>query len=417
MVSQNASPLIVTHSDRGGQNVQVAGLAAALTRRGHDVVVYTRRHDPNLPTHVHAGSFEVVHVDAGPACFVGDDCLLPFRAAFAAGLAADWQERPPDVVHAHSWISGVAALDAAATARDRNHPMPVLQSFHGTGNVRRRHHGAADPSPRERAWLESAVARHADRILAITPDEIRELAAIGADMARVSVAPCGVDLDLFALEGPAERTGARRRIAAVGRLLPRTGLDLPIRALGRLASAGVADVELQIVGGSPAHSPARDQEARRLRLLAAELGVADRVVFRGPVPREQMPTFLRSCLALVVTPWYDSCGNAPLEAMAAGVPVVACAGVLQDVVVDGVTGLQVRPREAAALAAALRRLLDNPALRHRLGAGGRRRMEGAYSWEHAAALTESAYLDTLTAAGVGVGRLVAESSRRADLAS
>lgn len=401
MVSEHASPLAAIGGvDAGGQNVHVAELSAALARRGHEVVVYTRRDDPGLPVRVQAAPHvAVVHVDAGPPRAVPKDDLLPYMEALGAGIAADWQLQPPDLVHGHFWMSGLAAIDAARATRTVRHPLPVLQTFHALGTVKRRHQGAADTSPPERVWLEPSVARSVDRIVATCPDEVRELAAFGVDPTRISVAPCGVDLCTFEATGAAEPTGGRRRLAAIGRLVPRKGVDLPIRALRRLLDQGVDDVELHVVGGSGGPlGLENDPEAIRLRTLAAELGVPDRVVFRGQLPRGDMPAFLRSCSAVVCTPWYEPFGIVPLEAMACRVPVVVAAvGGLQDSVVDGVTGLHVPPRDDAALADALATLLADPGCVERLGRAGRHRVESGYSWDRVAELTEAAYLTALSA--------------------
>jgi glycosyltransferase involved in cell wall biosynthesis len=294
-------------------------------------------------------------------------------------------------------MSGLAALGAARAVCANGTPPAVLQTFHALGSVKRRHQGAADTSPAQRSWLEPAVARRVDRIVATCPDEVRELAALGADPGRISVAPCGVDLGLFEAKGLAEDTGGRRRIAVVGRLVERKGVDLAIAALRRLVDAGIGDVELHIVGGGGgAAGIDDDSEAVRLRSIADALGVLDRVVFRGQLPRDQMPPLLRSCTAVVCSPWYEPFGIVPLEAMACRVPlVVAAVGGLRDSVVHEVTGLHVPPRDVAALAAALRQLLDDPRLCRRFGRAGRRRVERGYSWEHVAALTEGAYLRAL----------------------
>src|SRR4051794_23204181 len=115
MVSEHASPLAAIGGvDAGGQNVHVAALSTALARRGHDVVVYTRRDDPELPARLQVmPGFEVVHVDAGPARWVPKDALLPFMPSLADGITEDWRTAVPDVVHGHFWMSGVAALDAS----------------------------------------------------------------------------------------------------------------------------------------------------------------------------------------------------------------------------------------------------------------------------------------------------------------
>ncbi len=397
MVSEHASPLAsIGGVDAGGQNVHVAALSTALGRRGHEVVVYTRRDDPALPERVaFAPGVEVVHVTAGPEHGVPKDDLLPWIPALAAGIGDDWQAHGvPDVVHGHFWMSGLACLDAVKTVRPPALRPPVLQTFHALGSVKRRYLGADDTSPRERAWLEPAVVRRVDRIIATCPDEVTELTALGADPDRVSVAPCGVDLALFGDASTREPTNGRRRIAAIGRLVRRKGVDLVISALATLRDEGVDDVELHIVGGpSGSNALADDPEAQRLHAVAAELGVLDRVVFRGQIPQTQMPAMLRSCTAVVCCPWYEPFGIVPLEAMACRVPVVVAAvGGLQESVRDSITGMHVPPRDPDAIAAALRRLLDDPTERDRMGEAGRLRVETGYSWDHVAELTEDAYL-------------------------
>ncbi len=177
--------------------------------------------------------------------------------------------------------------------------------------------------------------------------------------AKISTAPCGVDLDFFAPDGPADARRRRHRVLSVGRLVPRKGVDLVIRALPHLQAAGFDDVELLIVGGGGnALALDPDPEVRRLLDLATRLGVANHVSLHGQVPRDAMPGIFRSADAVVCAPWYEPFGIVPLEAMACGVPVVAAAvGGLQDTVVDHGTGLHVPPRDPDAIAAALAMLL------------------------------------------------------------
>ncbi|MFC9770609.1 MULTISPECIES: glycosyltransferase [unclassified Pseudarthrobacter] len=394
MISEHASPLAALGGvDSGGQNVHVAALSEALARRGHQVTVYTRRDATELPARVKVGpGFDVVHVDAGPPRHVPKDELLPFMGELADGVARDWDQRPPDVVHGHFWMSGLAALDAARRAGS-GYRVPVIQTFHALGTVKRRHQGAEDTSPQERRWLEPGVGRSADRIIATCSDEVFELKAMGIGTGKISIAPCGVDLDVFGPEGPVDAKPRSHRILSVGRLVPRKGVDLVIRALPHLRAAGFADVELLIVGGGldsgALHS---DPEVRRLLDLAAELGVQDQVVLEGQVPRGDMPGIFRSADAVVCAPWYEPFGIVPLEAMACGVPVVASAvGGLRDTVVDHATGLHVPPRDPEAIASALAMLLGNPSLRTELGDAGQRRARARYSWDRVAAESERAY--------------------------
>ncbi len=385
MVSEHASPLAVLGGvDAGGQNVHVAALATALGRRGDEVVVHTRRDDPDLPRRVAlAPRVAVDHVDAGPPCEVPKDELVPYMAAFADDLRAQWSDDPPDVVHAHFWMSAIAALGAA-----RELGIPVVQTFHALGVVKRRHQGAKDTSPAHRVDTETSIARLSDRIVATCTDEVFELVRLGADRRRISVVPCGVDVARFTPDGPREpRRPDRHRLVAACRLVERKGIADVVAALAHLPHA-----ELHVAGGPDAAALDVDPEARRLRALAADLGVADRLVLRGRVGRDAMPALLRSADAVVCVPWYEPFGIVPLEAMACGVPVVASAvGGQIDSVVDGVTGVHVPPRAPAALGAALRELLDHPERRAALGAAGVARARGRFAHDRVAAATREVY--------------------------
>jgi glycosyltransferase involved in cell wall biosynthesis/phosphoheptose isomerase len=385
MVSEHASPLAALGGvDAGGQNVHVAALAEAVAERGAQVVVHTRRDDPDLPARVEMAPGVVVHhVDAGPPTALAKDDLLEHMPAFARELARAWRADRPDVVHAHFWMSGHASLIAA-----RDVPVPIVQTFHALGVVKRRYQGDKDTSPPERLGIEREIIRRADEIVATCTDEVFELVRMGALRDKLTVVPCGVDLRLFGPDGPREaRRDGRHRLLCVGRLVERKGIGNVIEAL-----ADLPDAELVVAGGPDASALDADPDIRRLREVAARCGVADRVDLRGRVERGDLPALLRSADAVVCAPWYEPFGIVPLEAMACGVPVVASAvGGMIDTVVDGVTGVHVAPRDPERLAAALRGLLDDARQRARYGHAGVRRARRLYDWGRVATATLDVY--------------------------
>ncbi|MCW2615700.1 MAG: putative glycosyl transferase [Frankiales bacterium] len=406
MVSEHASPLAVLGGvDAGGQNVHVAALAAALARRRAHVVVHTRRDDAGLPRRVRTGQGVTVdHVPAGPPTALPKDDLLPHMQAFAADLHRQWRSHRPDVVHAHFWMSGLAAVAAA-----RPLGIPVVQTFHALGVVKQRHQGARDTSPAARLAIEQELARSVDRIVATCSDEVFELLRLGADRRRVSVVPCGVDLAAFTPVGPsAPRAPGRLRVLCVGRLVERKGVGNAISAVGLLHRR---DVELVVAGGPDAGHLDDDAEVARLRGIAGQAGIADRVRFLGRVGRDDLPPLLRSADVAVCVPWYEPFGIVPLEAMACGVPVVASAvGGLVDTVVHGQTGLLVPPRDPAALAEVLDELLLDVRRRASLGRSGSERAQARYSWDRVAAQTLAAYADVVPSAGARTQPLSREVS-------
>jgi glycosyltransferase involved in cell wall biosynthesis len=390
LVSEHASPLAAIGGvDAGGQNVHVAALAEGLARRGHDVTVLTRRDDESLPERVvvQAG-YNVVHVPAGPAQVVPKDDLLRHMPEFAAVLRRTWARHTPDLVHAHFWMSGLASV-AAAAALDG--AVPVVQTFHALGTVKRRHQGGADSSPPQRIELERALCRNVDHVVATCSDEVFELRRLGLPSDRVSVVPCGVDTSVFTPRGQVAPRSERRRLLVLGRLVERKGQDDAVRAL-----RAVPDAELVVVGGPPAEELAADPEVRRLRAVAAEAGVADRLIFTGSVSRADVPAWVRSADVVLAVPWYEPFGITPLEAMACGRPVVATAvGGLVDTVADGVTGDLVPPRDPERLGQTLAALLADDERRAAYGAAGMQRARARYRWSRVVADTEAVYRQVL----------------------
>jgi D-inositol-3-phosphate glycosyltransferase len=379
MVSEHASPLAALGGeDAGGQNVHVAQLASALSRRGHEVRVYTRRDGTRMPDAVEAGGLTVEHVPAGPPTALPKDELLPYMEEFGHWLSRRWDhgDFAPDVVHAHFWMSGVAAM----TAKRR----PLVVTYHALGTVKQRMQGDQDTSPPNRIELERAVARTADRVIAQCRDEIEELRAYAVDPAKTVLITSGVDIRRF---GPARPRPAVRKVLTVARFVERKGHADIIRALPYLP-----DVELLIAGGPPPEELAADPFANRLAVLADELGVTDRLRLLGCVPQDQMPGLYRSVDLLACTPWYEPFGITPLEAMASGIPVVAYAvGGLRDTVRHRVTGTLVPPRDVAAVASAIAEIVGDDRRRWAYGHAAVEIAKKHYDWDVLAGRMEAAY--------------------------
>lgn len=395
LISEHASPLAAIGGvDAGGQNVHVAALAVALAGRGHEVTVHTRRSGADQPdTVVMAPGVTIDHVPAGPPEPLPKDELLPYMPAFAAHLAHRWAVEPPDVAHAHFWMSGLATLSAAGPIG-----IPVVQTFHALGTVKRRWQGGSDTSPPRRTAVEGQVGRQATAVIATCGDEVRELVAMGVPDERISVVPCGVDLELFRPDGRGAQRGEgdRPRVLSIGRLVPRKGVDTIVRAMRQ-----VPDVELVIAGGDP-----YDDEGIRLGALAEAYGLADRVRLIGSVARADVPALMRSADVLVTVPWYEPFGIVPVEALACGVPVVASAVGGHLDTVSG-CGVLVPPRRPRALSRVLRDVLARPDLRAALSAAGPRRARARYGWPRVAAQTEAVYR---TLIGERTGRLGGSSA-------
>lgn len=399
-ISEHASPLAALGGvDSGGQNVYVAQVARHLARRGHRVDVFTRWDNPDLPEIVECDKgIRIVHVHAGPKRVLPKEDLLPFMDAFTAQMAHffDGQTRRYDLIHAHFFMSG---LVAANLAEMRN--LPFVITFHALGKVRLQHQGTNDRFPAARVSIEDRVMRAAAQVIAECPQDRDDMINLYAADARcITVIPCGFDPAEF---HPMDKTAAcravgldprRRYLLQLGRMVPRKGVENVIRGFARfLRRSHAKDVDLLVVGGESVDpDPVKTPEIGRLQAIAAEEGVAGRVLFTGRRDRDLLKYFYNAVDVFASTPWYEPFGITPLEAMACGVPVIgARVGGIQYTVAHGKTGLLVPPRNPPAFAAALHTLLTDELTRERCSRRAIERVNTHFTWEKVVDQLERVY--------------------------
>jgi D-inositol-3-phosphate glycosyltransferase len=374
MLSVHTCPLAALGGkETGGMNVYVRELSRELGRMGVEVDVFTRSQNPTIPRVVPLGErARVVHLAAGPEAPVPRAAIHAYLDEFVDGVEAWRLTRGAeyDLIHAHYWLSGVAAL--ALRAR---WSMPVLQMFHTLGRLKNRAaRSVAELEPALRLREETRIVGAADRIVAANVVERAELLRdYAAHAPRIATIPCGVDTARFA---PGDRAAARAALALgehplllwVGRLAPIKGLDTLLDAVARLRAAGGAHT-LLIVGGE-ADEPENGHEAA-LRERIERLGLGAAVRFVGPLPQDVLPTYYVAADVTVLPSYYESFGMVALEAMACGSPVIASrVGGLVTTVRDGVTGFLVPESDVEALADRIASLIADPDLRWRIGREG-----------------------------------------------
>ncbi len=396
VVSVHTSPLDQPGAgDAGGMNVYVVEVSRRLAARGIAVDVFTRATSSDLPPVVEMSpGVTVRHVSAGPFEGLGKEELPAQLCAFTAGVLREEAQHEPghyDVVHSHYWLSGQVGW----LARDRWR-VPLIHTAHTLAKVKNAALADGDrPEPRLRVIGEEQVVAEADRLVANTADEARQLVEhYGADPRRTLVVPPGVDLDRFT---PGDRAAARRALgvpadavvlAFVGRIQPLKAPDLLLAAAARmLADDPALRARLQVhVVGAPSGSGL--EAPRQLEELAASLGIADLVRFLPPQAPDRLALHYRAADVAVVPSHSESFGLVALEAQACGTPVVAAAvGGLPTAVRDGVSGVLVGSRDPAAYAAAVRAVLA----RRPLLAAGARRHAAAFSWDRTADALVDAY--------------------------
>jgi glycogen synthase len=347
----------------GGMQNHTAELTRALDRRGVVQTVLTTR-PPTAPRFQRLGDHARV-IRLGLPIRRFRQLYGPQAAIIAPILAAR-----ADVVHVHLG-EDLAVLPTGAAAA-KLHRLPLVLTVHTS-----LHHTLAVSDLRSAVLktlggqIERWGEHSAEAVLVITPRLSKLLISDGAAENRIHVIPPGVNPSLF--EGPFEDPFSgvgRPRVLFVGRLAPQKGVDTLVAAAGLLKDPCA---QVLLVGDGP--------ERKALERETERLGVGDRLHFVGFVTHDRLPAAMAHADVLVLPSLYEELGTVLLEAMQAGLPIVASeTGGILDVIEDGVNGLLVPPGDPEALARGIDRILSDGDLARRLSEGAQERGKD-YDWE------------------------------------
>lgn len=354
----------------GGAGNATANIARELATMGNDVVVLTSAFK-NLPRHEQVDGFTIIRVPVlrryMDRCSPFEMVTFTISATFAAiRLVPSWK---PDASIA---FFGIPSAPISWVLKFIYH-IPYLVSLRG-GDVPgfpltelATYHLLTRP-------IIHFFWRHATYVVA-NSEGLRSIAQGSISNKQIEMIPNGVDTEKFypAPTNPERSSGLNQvRLLIVGRLVRQKGLDILFKAMTQFTST-----TLEIVGDGQAKND--------LESLATTLNLNSRVHFVNWLVREHLLGHYHSADIFVFPSRAEGMPNVLLEAMASGLPVIATqiAG-NEELVQDGETGLLIPVEDVDALSQALSRLIADPALRRRMGAAGRARVERDYSWRHVA---------------------------------
>jgi D-inositol-3-phosphate glycosyltransferase len=350
--------------DTGGMSVYIREIACELGKQGHVVDVYTRVHDPqDGQIYELSRNARLIHLRAGEDEEIDKLAVYSHLPAFVNNLE-NFRKRNNvryDLIFSHYWLSALAGM----YLQQRWH-VPHITMFHTLGAVKNAIREKTRPAlgeeePELRIETERNLAQNCHRIIASTDKEKSALIRhYGASSQKISVVPCGVNLEHFRIIG---NTQAKNQlgfdddkiILFVGRIDPLKGVDNLIKVLPYLRH--IPELRLVIIGGGE-HS---QREIEQLQKLAHNLEVQNSVAFLGLIKHEQLPYFYNAADVCVVPSHYESFGLVALESLACGTPVVATdVGNHKNLIRQGETGYVIEDNIPRRLADKIALLLSRP---------------------------------------------------------
>ncbi len=344
--------------DTGGMSVYIRELARELGQRGHTVDIYTRVHDPrDRQIYELNENVRLIHLRAGEIEEIHKLAVYPYLAEFAGHLENFRKQNGLhyDLIFSHYWLSGLVGQYLQQWWHT-----PHLTIFHTLGAVKNTF-GIGEDEPELRLEMEREVAQNCDRIIATTEKEKEDIGQhYGVSPEKISVIPCGVNLELFR---PIGKKLARQHIGStdgklllfVGRIEPLKGIEQLLQAMSYLTSHPRPG--LLIIGGDKnSHD-----ELAGLQKLCRRLQIQDSVNFLGLIKHEEMPYFYSAVDACVIPSYYESFGLVGLESLACGTPVIATdVGNLKNIIQPGKTGYVIADNAPRTLAGKIDLLLSVP---------------------------------------------------------
>lgn len=365
----------------GGVEDYAKNLVERLRASGDDVTVETT----NLRTH-HPARFldgplnDPLYVRRHPVRTLG-----PIAYPIPRVLYSQLSTLHSQLIHAHGFWYAPADI-AARAARRTKLPFVLNPYYYRRSKLIWKFY---------RTLIGNATLSAADAVVVISPQEEAELRWDGVIPKRVECIPPGIELSEFQARQPnpflSRGLDNTRVLFFAGRIAHAKGIDLLLRALPAILREA-PEVHAAFAGEDFG-------ERAELAALADRLGVSRSVTWLGKLPREELIAAYQHANVFVFPSRYEAFGIAPLEAQAAGCPVVATnTASLPFVVRDGETGLLCRPEDPKDLAAKILTLFRDQRLASRLAAAGRERAHREFLWDHSIAKLRTLYAELVRGA-------------------
>ena len=374
MLSWEYPPRVV-----GGIAAHVDGLARAMARAGHDVVVFSLDH-PKVGDDEMMEGVRVLRANADLP-WLPDDYLVARMASanhhltqLAARLGA-WR---PQVIHAHDWLVAWSADTLRALWG-----APLVATIHATERGR---HGGYVPqgTPAAINAVEWWLTFQAQQVIACSRFMVREVTdGFELPSEKVNLVPNGIDIGQWLSPSTAPQDRSEQLIVAWGRIQYEKGFQVLTRAIGHLRHR-YPGIRCVIAG--------RGSYLAELQTQIDMEGVGDLVQLAGFVPDDELKSLLQRTSCVVIPSLYEPFGIVALEGMAAGAPtIVARTGGLAEIVEGTGAGVLFEPGNHVALANCIAEVLNHPDVADGMRTKAASLLAGRYTWDAIAATTLGVY--------------------------
>ena len=378
--------------DTGGQVVYVLELSKCLGRMGYHVDILTRQFEDQPRTERVSDRVRVLRFPCGGKQFIAKETLCDHIPEWVSNAARFIEARRLryTFINSHYWDAGLAGQSLAHRLG-----IPHLHTPHSIGSWKRDNMDG-DPQELERAYNfrrrireEKVVYDECDLLLATTPQQ-RDILTNGAydvPVSKIRVVPPGYDDTRFFPVSRASRAALKQEygldgpiVLALGRIARNKGYDLLLRSMPVVFSR-IENAKLLLAVGASEPSAEEQEQLAELQKLAAELNIADRVIFQDYIPDEQLADYYRAADVFALSSRYEPFGMTAVEAMACGTPtVVTTEGGLWEQVNWGLEAVYANPFDPEAFGHAIYSVLSHPRVTGQLAKYGSQKARARFTW-------------------------------------
>ena len=385
MITPHGDPLgRIGEPDVGGQCVYIRELSSALAAQGTKVLAFTRDRSDGKPEREQmAPGADLIRIPCGPEGFLAKEKILPYLSAFANEMST--YLRGDEIISSHFWDGGYVAGLLKSTSK-------WIHTSHSLGKRKLASLPQADHAKySDRIRTESEIVDRCDAVVASTTLERQDLVNLyGADEAKISVIPPGVDTNRF--HPPHGRQAQKKDLGlsqgpvvfTMGRLDLRKGFDLFFRAAAQVIEmlGEQTDIQFVLSAGTDTEDLQEATQRDHLAKLLKTLRIEKSVRWLPVLSVEEVPLYYGASDIFVMPSRYELFGIVLLEAMACGIPVIATKfGGPPEIVSDGKDGRLVDPTDINLFASTIIDLVNNRNLRKQMGKTAREHVEERYCWK------------------------------------